>query len=192
MALKERRIAPIDVTITPPDENATLVGYVGKYPVYQTKKKWFRNVEAKDNSGNPIPVFRPGTNETLYNKRALEQGERDVFLIPNQERNGNLSWHEYVFPTEAEKAADERRKRVDGLIPEIAGALIDNDLTVDDLIRSMTRAPEEVPIAPTRSVDATDEFPRWVGSQKAWELSNGDLVKGNKALAVQAEAKLAV
>jgi hypothetical protein len=202
--MAERKIPPINVPITPPDPKAVLDNHLADgTPIYRTTRPWFRNVEDKDANGNPIPVYRPGTNEVLYNRRRLESGERVVFMIPNNEGNGNLSWHEYRYPTEAEVAETTRKRQVGDILPALAGALLDRGLSVDQLLDRLTaREPEQAPKEPEvipapgssqppeRTVE-TATYPKWSSSQKAWELSNGDTVKGNKAAAVAAEAEIA-
>lgn len=224
MSSRPLKIRPLNVDVSaslPP--GAELAGHTKQgLPIYRIQRVLAKNEARIDEDGEIVFAKHPTTGEPLYQKRQLvPQGKPgpdgkptwyvDVYVVPNQQGNGNLSWDDYTPPSAAEIAAAARERKIEEMLPELAGALIDSGLTPAQLAAALAGAPAAAPAAevaeippPARegtgdpeTVDpltdeapADQEFPKALPGVGRWELSSGEVFKGTKIDAISREQAL--
>jgi hypothetical protein len=155
-----------------------------------------------DPDGQPMYGKNPITGDRIYEKYTRKAMTITLYVVPNNQGNGNLTWDQYFFPTQAELQARARREKIELTKDQLAEALVDGDLNISDLItmvRTGRMAAPTIPAAATEEPAVVDggptdevpegEFPKAQGGG-VWLLSDGNKVRG-KAAAIDAQQKLA-
>lgn len=197
------KIEPMYVAMEKPSPQAKLVGNTRDgLPIYEIEKPVFINRPEIGPDGQPVYSRNPMTGDRMVQQRVVEVGKRKMLVIPNNQGNGNLSWDEYIPPSEEELRAAKRQKAIREMTDSLAAALVDADLTPDALLAALGDATgaagvKEGPIGDAGDGDEEDEgydvdepvvmaaegeaieYPYHKGGGN-YLLSDGSTVKGRK------------
>jgi len=132
------------------------------------------------------------TGEELIGQRIPIVEKYEFVFTWEDEGNGNDKLVEYKPPTEKELAEAARAKRRAFLMDRLADALADGEIDLDELTGKVeiieTKQENEEGVKVSAAI--AEDFPVYIPVGK-WRLSDGSVIQGKKADALEAEAAIA-
>ena len=209
MAHNLPKIEPLEPPLIPPSGSVAAGVTPNGQQLYKLDRPRSRAVPKLDERGNHAYRKHQVNGEDLYPLYKPELYTEHLLFFMESDHNGNAYMVPFIPPTEEQLAAEERERRIAAMRDELAQALVDADVSPDQLISAL-RAPRDVAIAgePVQGtpahqdlsqpdgpeddaqpeVEETDPdefepdfsvFPKQIGPT-TWELSNGETLQGSR------------
>lgn len=208
-----KKVAPIHPNLIAP-RGAVATGETvnGIHTVFKLVRKRNKSVPKVDpKTGERAYRISQITGEQLYPLREKNIVDEEVTFYLHSQGNGNVEMVPYRPPTEEEKREQLIRRQAAQMVPQLTEELARRKITPAQLLDALfggqrQQAPPPPPevaqagassgsipepgAEPAEFAPDFSQYPLKASGVGRWELSSGEIVKGNREAAEQAEAKL--
>ena len=186
-----RKVKPIRADMIPPAGSVPAGITPDHRQIYSLTRARSKSVPKVDpKTGERIWRKHPLTGEPLLPVRRAELYSETILFTLEDEKNGNVRQIPYIPETPEELAVAKRKNDIAIARDQLAEALLDSGMTPAEFIAKLGGkrpvAPAPAPEAPKATPIDDTEYPVMV-SPGRWKLSNGAVMQGKKADAVEAE-----